>query len=59
MVTHHLSDLIPEMERVILMQSGRIVADGPTRETLTAGRLSSLFGLPLELTERDGYYNLW
>jgi iron complex transport system ATP-binding protein len=58
MVTHHLSDLIPEMERVILMQSGRI-ADGPTRETLTSERLSSLFGLPLELTERDGYYNLW
>ncbi|MEO8097315.1 MAG: ATP-binding cassette domain-containing protein [Acidobacteriota bacterium] len=59
MVTHHLSDLIPEMERVILMQSGRVVADGPTNETLTAARLSALFGLPLDLTERDGYYNLW
>ena len=59
MVTHHLSDLIPEMDRVILMKGGHIVADGPTKETLTAERLSSLFGLKLELTERDGYYNLW
>lgn len=59
MVTHHLSDLIPEMERVILMRGGRIVADGPTRETLTAERLSGLFGLKLELMERGGYYNLW
>jgi iron complex transport system ATP-binding protein len=59
MVTHHLSDLIPEMDRVILMRSGRIVADGPTKETLTADRLSALFGLPLDLTERGGYYNLW
>lgn len=59
MVTHHLPDLIPEMDRVILMRGGRIVADGPTRETLTAERLSGLFGLPLELTERGGYYNLW
>jgi iron complex transport system ATP-binding protein len=59
MVTHHLSDLIPEMERAILMQRGRIVADGPTRSTLTAERLSALFGLRLELSERDGYYNLW
>ncbi len=59
MVTHHLSDLIPEMDRVILMQSGRIVGDGPTRETLTAERLSALFGLKLDLIERDGYYNLW
>jgi iron complex transport system ATP-binding protein len=59
LVTHHLSDLIPEMDRVILMQSGRIAADGPTAEVLTAERLSALFGLPLELTERGGYYNLW
>jgi iron complex transport system ATP-binding protein len=59
MVTHHLSDLIPEIERVILMQRGRIVADGPKREILTADRLGGLFGLPVDLAERSGYYNLW
>ncbi len=59
MVTHHLSDLIPEIERVILMQRGRVVADGPKQEVLTAERLGGLFGLPLELAERGGYYNLW
>ncbi|HVQ63644.1 MAG TPA: ATP-binding cassette domain-containing protein, partial [Terriglobia bacterium] len=40
MVTHHLSDLIPEIERVILMSQGAVVADGPSREVLTAPRLS-------------------
>jgi iron complex transport system ATP-binding protein len=59
MVTHHLSDLIPEIERVILMSQGSVVADGPVRDILTAQRLSSLFGRSLELLERDGYYNLW
>ena len=59
MVTHFLSDLIPEIERVILMQRGRILADGPKREILTARRLSDLFGLEVELVEREGYYNLW
>ena len=59
MVTHHLSDLIPEMARVILMRGGKIVADGPTASTLTSERHSALFGLKLDLTERDGYYNLW
>lgn len=59
MVTHHLSDLIPEMERVVLMARGHIVADGPTREVLNETRLSALFGRTLELSERDGYYNLW
>jgi iron complex transport system ATP-binding protein len=59
MVTHHLSDLIPEIERVVLMDHGSIVADGPTRGVLVEPRLSALFGRPLELSERDGYYNLW
>jgi len=59
MVTHHLSDLIPEIDRVVLMDRGRIVGDGSKREILVAPRLSELFGLPLDLTERDGYYNLW
>jgi iron complex transport system ATP-binding protein len=59
MVTHHLSDLIPEMDRVVLMNRGTIIADGPTREVLVEDRLSTLFGRPLELSERDGYYNLW
>lgn len=59
MVTHFLSDLIPEVERVILMRQGSIVADGPKRKILTAERLSGLFGLKVDLAERDGYYNLW
>jgi iron complex transport system ATP-binding protein len=59
MVTHHLSDLIPEIERVVLMAKGRIVADGSKQDILTAPQLSTLFGLPLQLTERDGFYNLW
>jgi iron complex transport system ATP-binding protein len=59
MVTHHLSDLIPEMQRVVLMNRGRIIADGPVRQVLVESKLSELFGRPLELSQRDGYYNLW
>ena len=59
LVTHHLADIIPEIERVILMQDGTIVADGPKSEILTEARLAEVFGLPVELTTRDGYYHLW
>ena len=59
MVTHHLSDLIPEIDRVILMANGNIHMDGPAAQMLTAERLGNLFGLPLQLIEREGYYNLW
>lgn len=59
LVTHHLSDIIPEIERVILMHGGQIVADGPKAEVLTAARLKELFRVDVELAERDGYYHLW
>jgi iron complex transport system ATP-binding protein len=59
MVTHHLPDIIPEIERVILLRAGRVFADGAKTELLTTERLSGLFGLPVELSQRDGYYHLW
>lgn len=59
LVTHHLADIIPEIDRVILMKDGAIVADGKKEAILTAERLEAVFGLPVELTTRDGYYHLW
>jgi iron complex transport system ATP-binding protein len=59
MVTHHLSDLIPEIDRVVLMSGGKVVEDGPKKEVLVETKLRELFGRPVELTEREGYYNLW
>ena len=59
LVTHHLSDIIPEIERVILMRNGQVDADGPKRELLTADRLRELFRVHVQLAERDGYYHLW
>ena len=56
MVTHHLPDIIPEMRRIVLMSGGRVVGDGPKEEVLEAGTLSAVFGLPLEVLERGGYY---
>lgn len=59
LVTHHLADIIPEIERVVLMREGRLVADGPKAEMLTAANLRRLFGVPATLARRDGYYHLW
>jgi iron complex transport system ATP-binding protein len=59
LITHHLSDILPEIERVVMMQSGRIVADGPKSDLLTADRLQKLFGVEVELGERNGFYHAW
>jgi iron complex transport system ATP-binding protein len=54
LVTHHVSEILPEIERVVLLGAGRIVADGPKEKVLTADQLSSLFGAKVELARRDG-----
>ena len=57
LVTHHVSEIIPEIERVVLLREGRILADGPKEEILTAPRLTDLFGVPVQLVRRDGYFH--
>lgn len=59
LVTHHVEDIVPEIERVVLLDHGRIVADGPKGDVLTSERLSSLFGFPILLEERGGVYRWW
>jgi iron complex transport system ATP-binding protein len=58
LVTHHVSEIIPEIERVVLLQGGRIVADGPKEKVLTDDRLTQLFGVPVRLFREDGYFFL-
>lgn len=59
LVTHELADIVPEIQRVVLMSHGRIVADGAKEETLQVDRLTSLFGVRVEMARRDGHYHLW
>ena len=59
LVTHELPDIVPEIERVVLMSKGRIVADGRKEEVLQAETLGQLFRLKVELGRRDGYYHIW
>jgi len=59
LVTHHLPDIIPEIDRVIFMKAGKVFRDGPKREMLTEERLGELFGLPVSVSERDGFYHMW
>jgi len=59
LVTHHLTDIVPEIQRVILIRDGHIVGDGPKRGMLTADMLTHLFGVPLQVDERGGYFQWW
>lgn len=57
MVTHHLGDILPEIDRVIAMRDGRIVADGSKNDLIDAAKLAALFGTDVHVTQKDGYYH--
>jgi iron complex transport system ATP-binding protein len=59
LVTHHLGDILPEIERIILMRDGRIVGDGPREELLTAPRLSELFNTPVRIGRDEEWLHSW
>jgi iron complex transport system ATP-binding protein len=59
LVTHYLGDILPEIERVILMRSGRIVGDGPREKLLTEARLSELFRTPVRIGRDEEWLHSW
>jgi len=59
LVTHHLGDIPPEVERVILMRAGRIVGDGPRQEMLTEARLSELFNARVRIGRDEEWLHSW
>lgn len=59
LATHHVSEIIPEIERIVMLKEGRILADGPKEKTLTAEKLSSLFGVAVRLGKHDGNFHVY
>ena len=59
LVTHHLSDIIPEIDRIVMIKSGRIVADGPRSKLLAKEPIENLFGIEVDIAERNGYMHAW
>ncbi len=56
LVTHHIHEIPPEVERVVLLKQGKILGDGDKRAVLTETHLSRLFGCPVALAQANGWY---
>jgi len=54
LVTHHIEEIIPEIERVVMLRGGKILADGARAELLRDAPLSELFGGPIRVVEQAG-----
>ena len=55
-VTHHLNEIPPEVDRIVLLGDGRIAADGAKEEVLTRENLSDVYGVAVNVAEIDGFY---
>lgn len=56
LVTHHLNEIPPEVERVVLLAEGRVVADGDKASVLTAPTLTDVYKTPIRVVEVDSFF---
>jgi len=59
LVTHHVSDIVPEVTRIVMLKDGHVLRDGDKRDLLTGEAMSALFDIPAAIEERGGWYRLW
>ena len=56
LVTHHLHEIPPEIDRVIFLKDGKIVADGAKSTLITGDQISRLFDSKITLVQANGWY---
>lgn len=56
LVTHHLHEIPPEIDRVIFLKDGKIVADGAKSALITSDQISRLFDSKITLVQANGWY---
>ncbi len=61
LVTHHVEEIVPGFDHVLVMHRGKIIRQGKTLDTLTPETLAVIYGRqPQELLERRGrHWPIW
>jgi iron complex transport system ATP-binding protein len=56
LVTHHLPDIIPEIQRVITLKNGAIFCDGAKDDVLNDRKMTELFDIEVNIENQSGMY---
>ena len=54
LITHHVEELMPETSHLLVLKDGHAAASGPPKKVLKSSVLSSVYGVPVRVTHRDG-----
>ncbi|MEX2673807.1 MAG: ATP-binding cassette domain-containing protein [Phycisphaeraceae bacterium] len=54
MVTHHVEEISPQTDQLLLLREGEIVAMGPPDQIITPEQLSAVFGCKVFVQKRSG-----
>jgi iron complex transport system ATP-binding protein len=59
LVTHHVEEIPPGFDHILMLAGGRVVTSGRLDEVLTADALSETFGMPLEIQRLGDRWRAW
>jgi len=58
LVTHHIHEIPPEIDNIVFIKEGKIIAEGKKEKILTEEKLSSLFDVEVKLAGHNGFFQL-
>lgn len=56
LVTHHVEEILPEIEQLILLRDRQVLQQGRKAELLTDAALSAAFGASIQVSRQGDYY---
>jgi iron complex transport system ATP-binding protein len=57
LVTHHVEEILPEIDHVLLLRDGKVLREGGKAKVLTDGALTAAFGMPMHVSQQGDYYS--
>ncbi|MDO4503160.1 MAG: ATP-binding cassette domain-containing protein [Coriobacteriia bacterium] len=58
LVTHYPEDIVPEIDRLVMLKNGKVFADGSKQELMTDEAMTALFEVPLQTSRTGEYFSL-
>ena len=56
LVTHHVEEIPPGFDRMLILSEGRVITAGSISEALTSETLTAIYGVPLMVHSTNGRY---